>query len=202
MRRVWILAALAVLAGCGSGDGRQAIAPAPVQDADVQVTQKTEYYEITGSTEADLRYQMNQKGIPWNDGRTYDALTSWQINWTYSYDCGKASCSIGSFNTEVQIVFRYPKWVQPPDASPSLISKWNVYMHNLTIHENGHRDLAVTAASEMTRAARVLPSAPGLDDLQKSLRTVTDVRMAQLNADEINYDLITSHGALQGALFP
>jgi hypothetical protein len=42
------------------------------------VTEKYEYYEIRGGSEQELRDQMSKSGSKWDDGKTYDSVTSWR----------------------------------------------------------------------------------------------------------------------------
>ena len=166
------------------------------------VTEKYEYYEIRGDSEKTLRSQMIQNNTTWNDGKKYDSLTSWLVKWDYGYDGGPQACSADSFRTTIEITFRFPKWVRTDDAPPALVAKWDGYMEHLITHENGHRDMAVRAAAELSRAVAQLPPAASCADLDREVLVLSRARMKKLNADEKEYDAATSHGITQGAIFP
>ncbi len=70
------------------------------------------------------------------------------------------------------------------------------------IHERGHRDLAVAAAEELSRAVGELPPARTCADLDKEVQDLSRLKMKSLNEDEKAYDLYTDHGKKQGAVFP
>ncbi len=165
------------------------------------VTEKYEYYEVSGGCENDLQCQMRQKGITWYNGKKYDSATSWHVKWDYGYDRGPQVCSADSFRVVVEIIFRYPKWVRTADAPQPLVDKWDSYMKNLIMHENGHRDIAVKAAAELSRAVAELPPAPTCAEFDRAVRALSRTRMEKLNADEIAYDTATNHGYTQGAIF-
>lgn len=181
------------------GTARQQVLDQAAQPA---VTEKYEYYDITGSHESELRRQMSVSGIKWDDGKTYDALTTWNVKWNYNYACANDGCKAGSFRTSVDITFRYPRWLRPPDASAELIAKWDRYMANLIVHENGHRDMAVQQTADLAVAVSQLPPAPSRAELDRLIETLASERMAKMNADEKQYDVTTIHGATQGAVFP
>jgi predicted secreted Zn-dependent protease len=166
------------------------------------VSEKYEYYEVNGICEKDLQCQMRQKGITWTDGRKYNSTTSWHVKWDYGYNTASQACSPDSFRVIVEITFRYPKWVDTTAAPQPLVDKWNSYMQYLVLHENGHRDMAVEAATELGRAVAELPPAPDCAELDRELRSLSRARMKKLNNDEKEYDTATNHGFTQGAIFP
>lgn len=166
------------------------------------VTEKYEYYEISGDCEKDLRGQMRQNGVTWNDGKKYQSLTIWHVTWDYDYDRTPQACVADSFRAKVEIIFRYPRWVRSDAAAPSLVEKWDEYMRHLTVHENGHRDMAVAAAAELSRAVAALPPATTCAELDRRVRALCRVRMQKLSEDERGYDETTGHGKTQGAVFP
>ncbi len=166
------------------------------------VTEKYEYYNIEGNCEKDLRNQMRQKGIIWSDGMTYDSTTSWHVWWDYGYDQGPLGCSTDNFRVFVDISFRFPKWTAGNDAPQALVQKWDGYVKHLEGHENGHRDLAVEAAVELSRAVAALPPVHTCAEIDLYVKTLSRERMSMLNDEEKEYDAQTKHGLKQGALFP
>jgi predicted secreted Zn-dependent protease len=163
------------------------------------VVEKHEYYEINGCCEKDLRCDMAQKGCKWDDGKTYDSVTSWSWQWEYGHD---HSCNPEAVIVTMEIIFRYPKWAKTADAPQSLVDKWNTYLQNLIVHENGHRNMAVEAATEFSRAVAALPPVQSCSELDKKVQALSREWMGKLAAGSKEYDLATSHGVTQGALFP
>lgn len=166
------------------------------------VTEKFAYYEIKGNSEKELRGQMCRNGCAFNDGERYDSVTTWRWKIDYGYDRAPRACIADSFKVALEISYRYPKWVRTGDAPQPLVDKWDGYMKNLITHENGHRDMAVEAAAELSRAVADLPPAASCAELDREMRALSRERMEKLNADEKNYDETTVHGKKQGAIFP
>jgi predicted secreted Zn-dependent protease len=167
-----------------------------------KVIEKNEYYEIRGKSEKGLRNQMCQNGCTWDDGRKYDSVTSWYWTWDYGSDRASQTCSTDDFSVTLEITIRYPKWVRTGEAPQPLVDKWDGYMKNLTMHEQGHRDRVVDAAAEFSRAVARLPRALSCGERDRQVRALSSEIMAQLNTAQQEYDSDTSHGATQGALFP
>ena len=145
---------------------------------------------------------MSEKGCRWDDGKKYDSLTSWHVKWDYGYDRAPQACTPASFRATVEIIFRYPEWVRTDGAPQPLVAKWDSYMKNLINHENGHRDMAVQAAAELSRAVAELPPASNCAELDREVRELCRLRMKKLKENEYEYDAATNHGLTQGAIFP
>ncbi len=203
MKEVAVFVAMGLMTlttACGAGAGpTQAVAGTP---DNVAVSQQYQYYDVSGATPDQIRAEMNQNGTKWDDGRTYDSVTTWNLKWTYDYDCSNHTCRAGGFKTNVDITFRFPKWIQPADASQDLIAKWDTYMQHLITHENGHRDMAVAAAEQLCRDVQTLPLAESPEALDKEIQALASNEMDRLNTDEKQYDVTTIHGTTQGAVFP
>jgi len=166
------------------------------------VNEKYEYYEVCGICEKDLQCDLKQKCITWNDGRKYDSVTNWNLKWNYGHTSESDSCRADTFTVTVDVVYKLPKWT-PSQAAPSqLVDKWNNFTKNLMTHEKGHRDLAVAAAQELTRAVAELPPARTCADLDKEIQALSREKMKSLNENEQEYDVTTDHGRKQGAVFP
>jgi predicted secreted Zn-dependent protease len=163
------------------------------------VKETLEYYDIRGTCEHDLQVQLRNNGIPWQDGKVYDSHTSWSVVWEYEYDRTAGACSPESFRVSVDVAFRYPKWVDQGSAPMTLAAKWDGYVQNLVQHENGHRDIAVQAAAQITRAVAGLPAALTCADLDREIRSLGRKYLKMLNEAQREYDAATSHGAMQGA---
>lgn len=166
-----------------------------------EVDEKYEYYEIKGNDANQLRREMSRNGIKWDDGKTYDALTTWNVTWDYEYKRTETGCGVDDLKAKVDIVFRYPKWVQMDSAPEPLLTRWNNYMANLITHENGHRDMAVQHTADFARSVAEL-TASSCAELDRKVQALGNERMAKLNADERDYDATTVHGTTQGAVFP
>jgi predicted secreted Zn-dependent protease len=192
-----------------AGEDRPIIAdlgkgPAPQKKNVTQpiVIEKYDYYEVGGCCEKDIQCDLKQKCIKWSDGKKYDSITSWKVKWDYGYDRAPETCSVDSFRVTVAISFRFPKWARPGDAPQQLVDKWDSYMKNLVIHENGHRDMAVEVATELSSAVADLPPALTCAEIDREVQKLSRTYMMKLKEDEKEYDAATNHGHTQGAVFP
>ncbi len=166
------------------------------------VNEKYVYYDVCGLCENDIQCDLKKKCIKWTDGEKYDSVTSWKIKWDYGRNRVAGACSAEAFTVTVDIVFRLPRWERTKDAPRALADKWDTYMKNLMTHENGHRDLAVAAATDLTRDVVELAPAQTCDELDRRIDDLSRIRMEKLDEAQKEYDVKTDHGRKQGAVFP
>jgi len=168
------------------------------------VSEHYEYYDITGNSEQEIGDQLSKKGIIWDDGSKYHSVTSWYIHWEFRDNNNNQdqSCSPDSFRVRLDITYRFPRWSKPDSAPAPLVEKWDGYLKNIMRHEQGHRDIAKDIAADFTRAVIRLPKDLSCADLDREVKAKSRELMAQLNADQHDYDCSTGHGATQGAIFP
>ena len=166
------------------------------------LTEKNEFYEISGCSEHELHSDLKKKCIPGNNGKKFDSITTWDVKWDYDHDSAPGTCAAVTFRVTANILYRYPKWARTEEVPLPLVEKWDRYLEKLTLHENGHRDMVVEATAELTRAVADLPPAPTCSELDRKVRALSRERMEKLSDDQKRYDAATKHGATQGAIFP
>lgn len=161
------------------------------------------YYPVNGSTVADIRSYVRQYG-PRNEveDHHYYANTDWHVQWSYDYAMTDQGCKITNLNGTVNILFTMPLWDAPADASPSLVSDWQQFIDALQIHENGHMDHGVDAATAVLETISQLPTAPTCEEFITTARTEARRVIRSYNQQDIEYDRHTHHGLTQGAVFP
>jgi predicted secreted Zn-dependent protease len=166
------------------------------------LNEKYEYYEVCGYCEKDVQRDLQKKCLTWKDGKRYDSVTNWQLKWDYDHNRAGQNCSPDSFRVTVNVTYHLPKWVPTGETPRQLVDKWDGYMKNLLVHEQGHRDIAVKAAAELTREVAQLPPALACADLDREIQELSRKQMRILDKKERQYDEATNHGYTQGAMFP
>lgn len=154
---------------------------------------KISYYNVSGSTETELRGQLNTLAPVGSDGYRGDALTTWHIRWTWD-GYGTENCDLRSATATYDIKVTMPRWDPPNDASPALIEKWNQYILALVTHEKGHVDNVIANLPSVINSIRRADCATAEAKAQEVL--------SGIRRNDINYDAATNHGEMQGAKFP
>ena len=166
----------------------------PAPDESVAIPHaKMVYYDIEGSTAAELRAQLNAKGPRGYDGYRGDATTRWFIRWNWP-GYGSALCRLGDATVTYDIQVTFPRWKAPAGASPELVARWKEYTRRLAEHEKGHVDFVVARHRSVLDAIRGATCA--------TAEAAAQAALGPIRQHDIDYDMTTNHGATQGARFP
>lgn len=196
MKRLFpILLFLVFILAC-NGLNLTSSTPAPLPTAVTAVDipyAKIIYYEISGSTETELRDQLNKLAPVGPDGYHGDGLTTWFVHWKWD-GYGTENCDLSSVTATYDIKVTLPRWVPPQNASPALIEKWNQYILALAGHEKGHVDNVIANLPVVINAIRRSTCSTAEAKAQEIL--------SGMRQNDTNFDATTDHGATQGAQFP
>lgn len=160
------------------------------------------YYEISGSTENELRHQMDRFGPADERQVQHDAYTDWYVDWSYPTREINGNCATGSITVTVTITHTFPKWDIPPDVSQELVEKWDEYLKDLQAHEAGHKQISLDASHEILQRLNNLSVYPSCAELERVADTTGQNILDEFRQKEVDYDQTTMHGESQGAQFP
>jgi predicted secreted Zn-dependent protease len=163
------------------------------------VNLQTKYYHITGQSVRELRHSMSGQRPK---GQTHDALTTWNISYTYSWQQVNGGVVIQNPKVSVTIITTLPNWSAPKDADPLLVERWRTYLRALQHHENGHASIGTQAAREVEKHLGALPRQPNVEALKQAIETTSQQIIAAAREREKQFDLQTQHGMKHGARFP
>ena len=177
------------------------VAVASVHDPRVVETVKRDDYKLTGSSESDLRHEMDVEG-PVDHSTHFDAHTNWYLKWSYPFDNSSGQCATGPVTVSLEITYQLPEWDGDPSAPPALTDKWRRYEQALQAHEDGHAEHGRDAADEVERTLTALPPASDCPTMDRIANAKAQAIIDAHAQDDVAYDRDTQHGATQGARFP
>ncbi|MFT3767300.1 MAG: DUF922 domain-containing protein [Minicystis sp.] len=163
----------------------------------VRITERRREYPVTGSTSAQIRDVIALLG-PRRDGRAYVASTEWEVRWSYRRAQETAGFVAQTVTVEVDVVMVLPRWRPPPNAAAALIADWDREMAAVMAHEEGHRDLAITAGHAVAQAIESIAPQPSAAALDEAVSTRAREVLAEARAREVAYDDETAHGLERG----
>ncbi|HEX5600830.1 MAG TPA: DUF922 domain-containing Zn-dependent protease [Hyphomicrobiaceae bacterium] len=204
MRKNWVALVLTVafaaaMALIGLGPGGSA---APTSSMEMSKAQETiKYYDVRGSTIEELRREVYSRGPYDSTGQRFAGWAEWRIRWWFDREQVPQGCKISRAVTETDIEYTLPRWVDADNAQPELRERWNRFLEALTLHEQGHGELARALAAEIEFAIRNLPPEPTCEELDRKVNELAN-RMILEDRTQEAYDLVTGHGQTQGAVFP
>ncbi|HEV7491419.1 MAG TPA: DUF922 domain-containing protein [Rhodanobacteraceae bacterium] len=162
-----------------------------------------EYHDISGDTEQALASALKQLPYAHASGdHFFSGYTHWKLRWSFRVESARGSCRLSSTAIELDVDMSLPRWKAPSSAAPELVEHWNTFAAALRKHEDGHREIAVTAAHEIETRTGKIPPARDCDTLKKDLSRTADATLREFRDKENSYDVTTLHGRTQGATFP
>jgi predicted secreted Zn-dependent protease len=162
---------------------------------------QTNCYRVTGQTVREIRRSINA-ARPWK-GHTTDALTKWQVTWSYTTRASGDGVELLALQTKTTIVITLPRW-QPaePVTDAALWEEWNGYLRALLIHEDGHKQIGLAAAVEVRQHIRAAGRSNTHAQLGAEINRVGQAVLTDFRKRDLAYDQKTQHGLTQGARFP
>jgi len=173
----------------------------------------TLYYNVEGSTPEALDIQLSTN-LPYiarkisgksDELKRIDAVTGTNLSWDFliSPETPKEeSCTLSWADVSVDIVYWFPKWINPESGSEELQVDWNEYIEALAYHELGHAAIAYkTAQDSLEKMLKLKGQSYPCSELAAIVNEIgITAQEEKANYDE-DYDLLTSDGLTQGARF-
>jgi predicted secreted Zn-dependent protease len=165
--------------------------------ADLVQSTTIRYYDISGTKVDDLRNQINSRFAKYYGG---DAFTQWQVKWSFRWVRRGLSCEIRDVAVDVNATMTLPRWVNYEKAPRVLQSMWDVYIQELTEHENIHLAYAGQTAQAIERLLSTMDGRDSCRELKKDANKRAYARLKQTIKKERHFDYIAHHDMKHGAL--
>ena len=153
----------------------------------------TSYYRVYGSNRSEVITQMLQCGA----SREYGGEASYAISWSYALRAGDDGlCRVVAGKVGVRTSVLRPDG----EVGGGITHSWQSMIAGLSAHETGHVALAEQYGARMLASLQNYP-AGDCYTMGSGVEMTANSVANQLKSAQSSYDLATSHGASQGALF-
>ncbi len=141
----------------------------PKIEPGVFISTTTDYYDVTGSTEEELRAQMARLGP-----KGYAAYTVPFFRWNYDFKEHDGVCGINHVRVETVITFTYPRW-KDASSDKKLAEGWHRNLAALESHEKGHEEIARKASRDIYEYLQMLlPAYQSCDELKLAANALAE----------------------------
>ena len=170
-----------------------------VLTAEPEVKEEFLYYLIYPETPSEIADELTNRSPVKENGKIFRGHTEWNVNWNFWWQTENGECRINRVSTDVSIVYTMPKL---PDShkTEQIEKKFNPYYDALMLHETGHKESGVNAATEIEEMLLNLPGYPDCSELETIANEKATNIIRKFNKKDLVYDYKTDHGRTQGAV--
>lgn len=170
----------------------------------VNETVKEELYSVAGSSIneviASIRAGM-MGGFAGYPGQKFAAYAGVIIYYEYQVNSSLfGDCRIEKIKIITRPYMKIPQWKSSGSFEASMLPNWLRYITALRLHEEGHIDIGLAAASSFA-AHFTYPNAVKANncrELDSLIRQIYDSEMSKAAQEQTDYDKLTGHGKTQG----
>ena len=182
------LACAAPAAAQAGGDGEIEALFAGIPDLTITT------YPVSGSDAAEIRAAMAARGLrDAVDGTPVDARSDARIGWQLPGD-GRGGCDLADVRITFTASVILPRLIVEEIVPAPLRARWHAFAAALAEHEAGH----LRAEYESVAAIKAAIAAGACEEADAAAHAV----IAATHRRVAEYDRVTEHGRLQGAVFP
>lgn len=137
-------------------------------------------------------------------GRSFDGFTRWLVSWEFDEKTEGGECVATQFSFTGTATINMPRITRPESVPVGVLNRWNEYVKNLRLHEDGHvaNGQGALDAVRTAAASQVLRAAECGQALSVAISNVMGSIVSEWAKKDQDYDRVTEHGATQGARFP
>jgi len=152
---------------------------------------RTNYYAVGGDDLRAVREDIARKR-PWKEEQ--DGFTRWTVTWSFTTRDSRSGCTVDTIQTKTDITITLPRWTVPVTVDESTRAGWQRYLTALAAHEDGHKRIALAAASEVRK--RISQTKPAADCavMEQTINREAKKVVDQFVEREKTYDERTDHG--------
>jgi predicted secreted Zn-dependent protease len=178
MRRTALLLAAAITAAL----------PAGAALAKTEVSVKTKYYGVSGSSGVALIKAMDKKGPRHGFMTRAIAQTGYTVGWEFTWTREGGSCRLAKADGRLDMTYTYPQI--SPSAGADLQKRWKRFMAGVRKHEETHGRMAreMVGAAERSLKSLKTSSDPKCARAQMEAKRRIGAIYAKYEARQIDFD--------------
>jgi predicted secreted Zn-dependent protease len=170
----------------------------PLPDPHLVAVIEERYYPVRGERIEELTTQVDQVRGRWA------AYSEWHTSWTFALRRAEdgTGCTILGGSTAVHVSVTLPSWKKPIGVEPAVEARWEGFLRNLHVHEQGHVTIALQGAAAIDERLDVGFSAASCEAVREQADTAARRIFERYATETRRYDKETRHGLAQGTGLP
>lgn len=181
-----------ILARIAAGAAAIVIAFTVVTPANATIVlRKYHYFTLNGRTAADLDREMVRRGpVLQKTGARHPGMTRMRFDSKIKFGSNGSSCRVVDADIVVHANVYLPRWKQRRTAKRDLALVWDTLSADIKRHEESHIVIARTAAGDMERQIKALPSRRDCTAMRADTNALTAKLLKQHDAAQVQFDRV------------
>ncbi len=163
-----------------------AVVCVPQSHAAPQITSKTVYYTVRGSTPAELLSYMISRGPGGHSGRAL-GTTRARLTQNSQFN-GEARCRLRNHRVTLNMTITLPRLANGQNLTSGTRSRWNNFANHVRNHENRHKAIYTQCAKRIERRVRALNGTMSCRALSARMRQVFNEENRRCDQRHAAYD--------------
>ena len=156
-----------------------------------EVTERTTYFAVRGTTLGDLDRELSRKGPHLAPGGIrHPGATEVKFGGRITYKPGARSCRVAAADLRLNLVKTLPKWNAPKAASSATVIVWKTLSGDIARHEGDHAKIARLWLKKMESALRNLGPERTCEAMEARVNGVSARYLASHERAQLRFDAI------------
>lgn len=147
-------------------------------NADVKIEENLSYYDLQGLTKREIHQDLMRNG-PRDGRRIIEGEVGDHFTVVFQPKRDGNVCRPFEELVTLRLKIQLPKWVDEERAASTVRTSWNQYMDKLLAHENGHKQIAISAAHTVHRIIHAAPAFRSCKELDAKIKRATKKVIAE-----------------------
>ena len=152
-----------------------------------EVSVKTVFYDVRGSTPQTLLNYMLQNGPHGENGRAL-GTTSATISQNMGLQSTASGCRVRNYRLNVAITISLPKLAAGQKLAGSLRSRWHSLVSYVKVHENYHKTMFVACARRIDQRIRKVTGSGTCSEIRTRVRAIFNEENARCDRLQRAFD--------------
>lgn len=159
------------------------------------------YYDLDGSSRAELREQLSRLG-PRDpiSRRIYQGSSEWGYEISYGLREEADECAVDWVDMQISATITLPRWTRLEAAPPELRQRWMAFAEAMKRHEYGHYEFGLLMGEELQAAVEGMRSGGGCKVLRKEIDGLSRKLLRKYRELDREYEQRTAHGSEAGVV--
>lgn len=165
-------------------------------NAEVRIEASTSYYDLNGLTMREIHHSL-MHNAPREGGQIIEGEVADHFSVVFRTKLDGNFCRPVEEFVTLKLKILLPKWADEERATTSVRMDWQRYMKKLVAHENGHKEIALSAANAVHRIFHDVSAKSSCKELDANVKRAANRAIAEAEEQQEAWDKNAEHFGIE-----